>query len=735
MCVGVESPVWTEQGVWTKPCAMEPEVLTNIITPSARPEISPPSVTPETSPSEDRKPIPPHLSPRPGIMKNMLDLESGETTPNASKWLRAVEIEVSPLIMQKCARLKVTPSISISTSSVKTDSVSKTGEGKKRIKNSTKARKRLRTNEGTAVLVTRSRSTSPWQDRSTTPTCIELTGQTSLKRTESTPIPRKWLCAVEIEKSPLVEPYRMTKKCLNVESPDGEATHSPQDLLKKPTGNFHRYDTQQQSDVHEMTIERTLTTPEELVESSFDVAQCIEESREISREEETADNLRTEDQQSDVHEMTIDRTTPEELVGISLEVPESIEESPEISGEEDTREIAIDRTLTIPEELMSERSFDISLEESPEISGEEDTREIAIDRTLTIPEELMSERSFDISLEESPEISGEEDTVPTDNLTATDQQCDVNEIAIERKLITPDGVVEICFVLPLGKKIRAMSPEEDTPASSSNSKPDWIARVSEKPLHTDSILDQSEVVLEKGARNHEVFIVDDDSDDYVEVEDTGRFQSYVNLGDKSPNHHKNNLLSGRLPTCSTPPNAMASLSRHRERSSESMFSRSESTELPFSVENVIKSPVPLKEMVVKCERLIAANHNVLRIDDHGPHTKEKPRTFVKPTKKRKPNNNLEENKKNRNRGVKRKAKNGLDKTGNRPRKRRKKPTVPDHYKDLKSSQLKSISHIGMRYRVAFTYWPNKYSGALDRINQRLNNQNGFWKSLNSEPLS
>lgn len=51
------------------------------------------------------------------------------------------------------------------------------------------------------------------------------------------------------------------------------------------------------------------------------------------------------------------------------------------------------------------------------------------------------------------------------------------------------------------------------------------------------------------------------------------------------------------------------------------------------------------------------------------------------------------------------------------------------YENLKFSELKTVSRMSMRYKIAFKKWPNVFSGALDLINQRLTNQNAFWNSL------
>jgi hypothetical protein len=172
--------------------------------------------------------------------------------------------------------------------------------------------------------------------------------------------------------------------------------------------------------------------------------------------------------------------------------------------------------------------------------------------------------------------------------------------------------------------------------------------------------------------------------------------------------------------------------RNRTESANSTFSSPSSPRVQNSSDmgsavKGYKSPVPLKDLVVKCERLVAENLNVLRSPETVGIKPRKPKTVRKTTKKaNEPKTDLE-NKKTNKRGQKRKRKTNPDKT-EKPRKKRK-PTVPGHYTNYKPSQLSTISHSGMRYRVAFTFWPQKYSGALDKINQRLVNQNAFWNSL------
>ena len=59
----------------------------------------------------------------------------------------------------------------------------------------------------------------------------------------------------------------------------------------------------------------------------------------------------------------------------------------------------------------------------------------------------------------------------------------------------------------------------------------------------------------------------------------------------------------------------------------------------------------------------------------------------------------------------------------------KKSLIPKHYCNINLPQICNISHIKMRYRVAFALWPEVFGGALDTINNRLANQNAIWKSL------
>ena len=129
-------------------------------------------------------------------------------------------------------------------------------------------------------------------------------------------------------------------------------------------------------------------------------------------------------------------------------------------------------------------------------------------------------------------------------------------------------------------------------------------------------------------------------------------------------------------------------------------------------------PVPLKELVVKCERLIPDNMNILRISDG---------TLLKPIKqsgKQKEKVKKISNKKGIRHTKKQKANKEADR---KSRKRTRK--IPNHYRTYKPNQISTIKHMKMRYRVAFSLWPDKYSGALDKINQRLLHQNAFWNAL------
>lgn len=127
-----------------------------------------------------------------------------------------------------------------------------------------------------------------------------------------------------------------------------------------------------------------------------------------------------------------------------------------------------------------------------------------------------------------------------------------------------------------------------------------------------------------------------------------------------------------------------------------------------TLEKKYKLPVPLKELVVICERHIPDSLNILRIPQNSVKDK-----FIKKFKKRYNSKCI----------GKEKASVGS------ARKRRKKPKVPSHYQSIKPDQIKTIKHIDMRYRVAFHLWPQRYTSALEKINQRLINQNAFWKTL------
>lgn len=126
--------------------------------------------------------------------------------------------------------------------------------------------------------------------------------------------------------------------------------------------------------------------------------------------------------------------------------------------------------------------------------------------------------------------------------------------------------------------------------------------------------------------------------------------------------------------------------------------------------------VPLKNLTIYCEHLNPDSFNIISMQEKTSkksviHSKRKSARVKKSARV-----NVK--------GKRKELKNQLVVTG-----RPKKTKVPLHYKALKPEQIKTIKHMNMRYRVAFHLWPQRYSSALDKINQRIINQNAFWKSL------
>ncbi|XP_031575200.1 uncharacterized protein LOC116308833 [Actinia tenebrosa] len=199
------------------------------------------------------------------------------------------------------------------------------------------------------------------------------------------------------------------------------------------------------------------------------------------------------------------------------------------------------------------------------------------------------------------------------------------------------------------------------------------------------------------------------------------------------------LLDGtvRLIPCSPVQDAQIStLWKKRERdgkerrnstaSSETSPRHGKSPDMISSL-NGFKSPVPLKDLVVKCDRLAAGNYDVVKSPENLLVELPKPKRKRKRQKVNLEKKAIDIKKKAGKTGEKQKRKSKSNKT-EKPRKKRK-LSIPDHYRSYKPCQLSTISHTNMRYRVAFNLWPQKFTGALDRINQRLFNQNSFWNSL------
>lgn len=86
-------------------------------------------------------------------------------------------------------------------------------------------------------------------------------------------------------------------------------------------------------------------------------------------------------------------------------------------------------------------------------------------------------------------------------------------------------------------------------------------------------------------------------------------------------------------------------------------------------------------------------------------------------------------------GVKRKAevinmpRKKLKNSGKTTKKKNKKWVIPEHYRNIKLSEISTISRIKTRYNVAFARWPRIFGGALDIINERIASQNAIWNCL------
>ncbi|EDO32919.1 predicted protein [Nematostella vectensis] len=144
---------------------------------------------------------------------------------------------------------------------------------------------------------------------------------------------------------------------------------------------------------------------------------------------------------------------------------------------------------------------------------------------------------------------------------------------------------------------------------------------------------------------------------------------------------------------------------------------------------------PLLDAKVTFERLSLNNLNILTVSDSYMSLLKKKALKAARMKTYRRRKTIEQNRKRKasvaedDHQSKRRKLSKSKKEKGEMEKRPKKARIPIHYRNYQPWQIKTIPTLKMRYKVSFALWPERYSNALARINQRLTNQNSFWNSI------